>query len=243
MRNKIRLNLLPLMEMMNPSIMETIQETGMRLSEVASIYHRDREEAKKQKVLHLSEGFMRISIADVQDDIAPISFLHELLFPLGFNHSQIKDIYRCLSVPQSGKRFYAKEWEVIRDRDALLIQRMASDDVLPELLVEEMERTTSFVIPKDKHIACLDADKVSLPLIVRKWKQGDKFVPLGMTGKKKVSDYLTDKKFSLFQKENQYVVCCGEDIVWLVNERPDNRFCVTNQTERILLIQIKKDGQ
>ena len=243
MRNKIRLNLLPLMEMMNPSIMETIQETGMRLSEVASIYHRDREEAKKQKVLHLSEGFMRISIADVQDDIAPISFLHELLFPLGFNHSQIKDIYRCLSVPQSGKRFYAKEWEVIRDRDALLIQRMASDDVLPKLLVEEMERTTSFVIPKDKHIACLDADKVSLPLIVRKWKQGDKFVPLGMTGKKKVSDYLTDKKFSLFQKENQYVVCCGEDIVWLVNERPDNRFCVTNQTERILLIQIKKDGQ
>ena len=243
MRNKIRLNLLPLMEMMNPSIMETIQETGMRLSEVASIYHRDREEAKKQKVLHLSEGFMRISIADVQNDIAPISFLHELLFPLGFNHSQIKDIYRCLSVPQSGKRFYAKEWEVIRDRDALLIQRMASDDVLPELLVEEMERTTSFVIPKDKHIACLDADKVSLPLIVRKWKQGDKFVPLGMTGKKKVSDYLTDKKFSLFQKENQYVVCCGEDIVWLVNERPDNRFCVTNQTERILLIQIKKDGQ
>ena len=243
MRNKIRLNLLPLMEMMNPSIMETIQETGMRLSEVASIYHRDREEAKKQKVLHLSEGFMRISIADVQNDIAPISFLHELLFPLGFNHSQIKDIYRCLSVPQSGKRFYAKEWEVIRDRDALLIQRIASDDVLPELLVEEMERTTSFVIPKDKHIACLDADKVSLPLIVRKWKQGDKFVPLGMTGKKKVSDYLTDKKFSLFQKENQYVVCCGEDIVWLVNERPDNRFCVTNQTERILLIQIKKDGQ
>ena len=99
------------------------------------------------------------------------------------------------------------------------------------------------MIPKDKHIACLDADKVSLPLVVRKWKQGDKFVPLGMTGKKKVSDYLTDKKFSLIQKENQYVVCNGEDIVWLVNERPDNRFCVTNQTERILLIQIKKDGQ
>ena len=84
--------------------------------------------------------------------------------------------------------------------------------------------------------------KVSSPLTIRKWQVGDKFVPFGMTGKKKVSDYLTDKKFSLLQKEKQWVVCCGEEIVWLVNERTDNRFRITDKTKRIIKIQIKKDG-
>lgn len=240
MRNKIRLNILPLMKELNPSVLETIQETGSRLAEVASIYHRNRGEVLKQKVSVPSEEMMRISIADVLSDIAPVSFLHELLFPLGFNSSQIRDIHRCLSVPQSGKRFLSKEWEVIRDRDELLIQKMGIKESLPELWMEEMERTDAFVVPRDRYIACLDADKVKHPLMVRKWNVGDKFVPFGMTGKKKVSDYLTDKKFSLLQKEKQYVVCSGEDIVWLVNERTDNRFRVTEKTARVLVVRVVK---
>ena len=242
MRNKIRLNVLPLMKELNPSVLETIQETSFRLTEVAAIYHQNRDEAIKRKVSVLSEKAMRISIQDIWNDSAPVSLLHEVLFPLGFNSSQIKDINRCLSVPQSGKRFLTKEWEVIRDRDELLIQKIESEDDIPELLVEELEMTPSFEIPKHKEIACLDADKVSLPLTIRKWQVGDKFVPFGMTGKKKVSDYLTDKKFSLLQKEKQWVVCCGEEIVWLVNERTDNRFRITDKTKRIIKIQIKKDG-
>ena len=237
MRNKIRLNLLPLMKELNPSVLETIQETSYRLSEVASIYHQNRQEALKQSVSVPSDKLMRIPIAGVLNDIAPVSFLHELLFPLGFNSSQIKDIHRCLSVPQSGKRFTAKDWVVLRDRDDLWIQRMESEEPMPELWVEEMERTDVFVIPKDKHIACLDADKVKHPLWIRKWSVGDKFVPFGMTGKKKVSDYLTDKKYTLLQKEKQYVVCSGEDIVWLVNERIDNRFRVTEKTRRVLMVR------
>jgi tRNA(Ile)-lysidine synthase len=96
------------------------------------------------------------------------------------------------------------------------------------------------VITRNKYIACLDADKVEMPLTIRKWQTGDKFVPFGMTGKKKVSDYLTDRKMSLYQKDNQYVVCSGDHIVWLVNERSDNRFRITSQTKRVLLVQIKK---
>jgi len=236
MRNKIRLNLLPLMKELNPSILETIQETSFRMSEVASIYHQNRQKVLKQKVSVQSEKLIHISIDDILNDIAPISFLHELLFPLGFNSSQIKDIYRCMSAPQSGKRFTSKDWVVLRDRDDLLVQKIESDESLPELIIEEIERTDSFVIPKDKHIACLDADKVIPPLCLRKWQVGDKFVPFGMTGKKKVSDYLTDKKFSLLQKEKQYVVCSGEDIVWLVNERTDNRFRITENTKRVLMV-------
>ena len=243
MRNKIRLNILPLMKEVNPSVMETIQETTFRLSEVAGIYQQDRMEAIAHKVTFLSPEMFRISLTDILEDVAPISFLHEVLSPKGFNASQIRDIFRSLSSSQSGKRFFTTEWEVLRDREYLWIQKKGSSQLIPELIIEEIERTPSFVIPRDKHIACLDADLLNHPLTIRKWEKGDKFIPLGMNGKKKVSDYLTDKKFSLFQKENQYVVCSGEDIVWLVNERSDHRYRITDSTQRILLIQIKKDGQ
>lgn len=242
MRNKIRLNILPQMAELNPSVMETIQETCVRLGEVAAIYHLNREEALKQKVTTLSEKTMCLSIDAILNDVAPVSLLHECLYPLGFNSAQVEDIYRCLDSQQSGKRFYAKEWEVVRDRNDLLIQKIETENFLPELWIEEKTMDASFVIPKDKHIACLDADKVNQPLTIRKWQTGDKFVPFGMTGQKKVSDYLTDRKFSIIQKEKQCVVCCGEKIVWLVNERSDNRFRITEQTRRVMLIQIKKDG-
>ena len=243
MRNKIRLNILPAMKEVNPSIMETIQETTFRFSEISNIYQQDRTEAIAHKVTSTSPDLFRISLVDVLDDVAPLSLLHEILFPKGFNGSQIQDIYRTLSSSQSGKRFFSAKWEVLRDREYIWIKKKTPTQSIPEIMMEEIERTPSFVIPRDKHIACLDADKINRPLTIRKWERGDKFVPLGMNGKKNVSDYLTDKKYSLFQKENQYVVCCGEDIVWLVNERTDHRYRITDNTQRIMLIQIKKDGQ
>ena len=239
MRNKIRLNILPLMRELNPSVAESIEETAQRLSEVASVYHRDRAEALDRKVVCLSPVVQKVAIRDILADIAPLSFLYELLSPLGFNSCQVKDIHRCLSVPQSGKRFLSKEWILLRDRDELLMQKKDAADVsVPALQVEEMERGDSFVIPRDRRVACLDADKVVLPLVVRKWRKGDRFVPLGMKGKKNVSDYLTDRKFSLFEKEKQYVVCSGDDIVWLANERCDHRFRVTDATRRVLLLRL-----
>ena len=243
MRNKIRLNILPAMKEVNPSIMETIQETSFRFSEISNIYQQDRTEAIAHKVASTSPDLFRISLADVLEDLAPLSLLHEILFPKGFNASQIQDIYRSLSSSQSGKRFFSTEWEVLRDREYICIKKKTPTQSIPDIMMEEVERTPSFVIPRDKHIACLDADKINHPLTIRKWERGDKFVPLGMNGKKNVSDYLTNKKYSLFEKENQYVVCCGEDIVWLINERTDHRYRITDSTQRIMLIQIKKDGQ
>ena len=243
MRNKIRLNIIPVMKEVNPSIMETIQETTFRFSEISNIYQQDRMEAIAHKLTSTSPDLFRISVADVLEDLAPVSLLHEILFPKGFNGRQIQDIYRTLSSSQSGKRFFSADWEVLRDREDLWIKKKTPAQSIPEIKMDEVNRTPSFVIPRDKHIACLDADKIKQPLTIRKWERGDKFVPLGMNGKKNVSDYLTDKKFSLFQKENQYVVCCGDDIVWLVNERTDHRYRITESTQRIMLIQIKKDGQ
>lgn len=73
---------------------------------------------------------------------------------------------------------------------------------------------------------------------IRKWKPGDVFIPFGMTGKKHVSDYLTDKKFSLSEKEKQWILCFGEQIAWLIGERTDNRFKVNENTKRVIIVRI-----
>mgnify|MGYP000816801237 FL=1 len=103
------------------------------------------------------------------------------------------------------------------------------------LVMEEYDYTSEFIIPKDKNTACFDADKINKTWEIRKWKPGDVFIPFGMTGKKHVSDYLTDKKFSLSEKEKQWVLCFGEQIAWLIGERTDNRFKVNENTKRVII--------
>ena len=238
-RNKIRLNLLPLMKEINPSVAESIFETSKRLTEVADIYNRERRETVSEKLMKLSESSYRLSIHDLKEDIAPLSLLHEVLTSLGFNAAQETDIWNSLKKDQPGKRFFSSGWEVLKDRDFLLIQRRCEEESIPELSIVELETNPDFSFMKDKRVAYLDADKIVKPLKVRKWMKGDKFVPYGMKGKKKVSDYMTDRKFSLLDKEKQYVVCCGDDIVWLVNERSDNRYRVTETTQKILMLKLK----
>ena len=239
MRNKIRLNLLPVMKGMNPSIMESIQETAQKLSEVANIYNQNRAEILEKYIQKTKKGCM-LPIKIIQEDSAPLSLLHEWLGKHQFNPSQIKDIYQCLKQEQSGKRFISKDWELLRDREELILQPKQNKEKAPEISMETIEIDNNFVLIKDKQMACLDADKVTLPLEIRKWKNGDKFVPFGMNGQKKVSDYLTDKKFSLFQKEKQYVACSEGKIVWLIGERTDECFKITDKTKRAIILRIKE---
>lgn len=240
MRNKIRLNLLPLMETMNPSIVETIQETAQKLSEVADIYHENRQFTLQNTVKEGKNNEKSMFIKEVLEDVAPLSLLHEWLSPKGFNSSQIKDIYLSMKTEQSGKRFLSSDWELLRDRENLVLKPRILEEKTPVLDIKTVEITPNFTLLKDKNIAFLDADKVVLPLEIRKWKQGDKFVPFGMKGKKKVSDYLTDKKFSLFEKERQYVACSEGKIVWLIGERTDDRFKITENTKRALALKIQE---
>ncbi len=235
-RNKIRLRLIPLMEEINPSVRHSIAETGNHLSEAAYIYNRYIEE-KKKKVLS-EEG---INIRGLLDEETPRILLFEILHPLGFNTSQIDDIFQSLTA-QPGKLFVSATggYKVIKDRIMLIIKRSEqNNDTKPQLTYELKDYTPEFCIPKEKNIACLDAGKATQPLTLRKWQHGDRFIPFGMKGRKLVSDYMTDKKFSLARKEQQWVLCSDENIVWLVGERIDNRFRVDEFTKQVLLVSIR----
>lgn len=235
-RNKIRLKLIPMMREINPAIKDRLSQTGNYLSEVAAVYQHAIEEGKSR--VRTNEG---ISISALLSEPSPSALLFELLSPLGFNSSQIDDIMQAVIAGQSGKQFTgSKEWRVVRDRDFLLINNIGKEEnTTPpfRLVFEEKEYTPGFTISKDKRIAYFDADKLNGELITRKWKQGDTFIPFGMTGKKLVSDFLTDKKFSLVQKENQWVLCCEEKIAWVIGERTDNRFRIDHTTRRVMVVR------
>ncbi|WP_300729965.1 tRNA lysidine(34) synthetase TilS [uncultured Bacteroides sp.] len=234
-RNKLRLNVIPQLEEINPSVADSIMETARRLADVETVYRKAMEEACER--VRISEH--EFSIVQLQKEVAPQSVLFELLHPYGFNASQLKDIYRSLEA-ESGRLFYSDAYVLLRNRDTLQLKRREElvEHAVPVLHQRIVERDASFVLSKDPKIACLDADKLKGELTLRKWKSGDKFVPFGMKGFKKVRDYLRDRKFSLFEKENQYVVCRGEDIVWLVNERTDNRYRVTDETKRVMMLWV-----
>lgn len=233
-RNKIRLNLIPMMQEINPSVKESIFNTAEHLSDAAVLYKRCIEEGKLR--IQTEKG---ICIDALMQEPAPETLLFEILHPLGFNATQVNDLYHALN-GQPGKVFKADGWRVLKDREQLLIEPL-QEATPPVLETKEYIYTPDFVIPRDKETACFDADKLLHPLSLRLWQQGDSFVPFGMKGRKKVSDYLTNLKLPLSHKEQQWVLCCGEDIVWLVEERTDDRFRIDEKTKRVLIIKVNKN--
>ncbi|WP_195660839.1 tRNA lysidine(34) synthetase TilS [Bacteroides nordii] len=235
-RNKIRLNLLPRMQEINPLVKEHIIDTSNYLNDVNRIYNKGIKEGKQRVI---EKGNIRI--VPLLKEPSPEALLFEILYPLGFNAAQTKNILAMLE-GQTGKQFISKDgWRVVKNRELLLIDKKEKQENPPFCLIkEEKEYTKDFIIPREKHIACFDTDKLIGEINLRKWQTGDIFIPFGMKGKKKVSDYLTDRKFSIIQKENQWVLCCGDKIIWIVGERTDNRFRIDEKTKKVTVFKMSE---
>ncbi len=235
-RNNIRLNLLPLLREINPGVDKNLIHTSDALRQVSLIYDQAIEDAKER--VQTQEG---IRIGALLKETAPETVLFEILYPLGFSPEQVRSIFRALP-GQPGRQFAgSRGWRAIKDREMLLLVKTDTHkEIAPfRLVTQTILRTPDFVIPREKQIACIDADKIHAPLEIRKWQPGDKFVPLGMKGKKLLSDFLTDLKYSLPRKEQQWLVCCDNQIVWVIGERIDDRFRIDEKTERVMRISIK----
>ena len=229
LRNKVRLELLPLMEQINPAASEHIWATSQRLDEAYTLYSQSIEEGRRRVLT--PQG---ISIQALKQEPAPATLLHEILSPMGFNSAQEADIMKALD-GQSGKLFQTATNLLVKDREMLLIYNLEEPQP-PKLYSHKEKVNANFEMSTDKKTACLDASKVTQPLSLRPVQPGDAFIPLGMKGRKLVSDYMTDNKFSLIQKRNQWVLCCGDNIVWLVGERIDHRYRITPETEEVLIV-------
>jgi tRNA(Ile)-lysidine synthase len=195
-RNKLRLNVIPMLETINPSVSDTIAETARRLADVAQVYQEAIQAARK-RVMPDGET---IDIPALCRESGAQNLLFELLYPLGFNAAQVSDVFRALH-GESGRMFHSREWTLLIDRDRLIRRPSGEVEPQPELCVERMEVDTDFLVPHTNEEAYIDASMVHGELTLRKWQSGDKFIPFGMKGFKSVRNYLRDKKFSRFEKE------------------------------------------
>ena len=235
-RNKIRLNLLPLMEEINPSVKDGLVKTASYLNDVSKVYQQAIKESIDRIFITPEK---EISIEKLMNEPAPQALLFEVLSPLGFNSTQVEEVYGSLN-GQPGKRFISSQWQVVKDRDLLLIEKVKTANDKPQIIFEEVLLTKEFVIPKDKNTACFDANKFKGVISIRKWEKGDYFIPFGMKGKKLVSDFMTDSKFSLLKKEQQWVLSCNDQIAWLIGERTDNRFRIDDSTQKVIIAKLGK---
>ena len=235
-RNKIRLNILPLMEEINPSVKDGLVKTASYLNDISKVYQQAIKESIDRIFITPEK---EISIEKLMNEPAPQALLFEVLSPLGFNSTQVEEVYGSLN-GQPGKRFISSQWQVVKDRDLLLIEKVKTANDKPQIIFEEVLLTKEFVIPKDKNTACFDANKFKGVISIRKWEKGDYFIPFGMKGKKLVSDFMTDSKFSLLKKEQQWVLSCNDQIAWLIGERTDNRFRIDDSTQKVIIAKLGK---
>ena len=235
-RNKIRLNLLPLMEEINPSVKDGLVKTASYLNDISKVYQQAIKESIDRIFITPEK---EISIEKLMNEPAPQALLFEVLSPLGFNSTQVEEVYGSLN-GQPGKRFISSQWQVVKDRELLLIEKVKTANDKPQIIFEEVLLTKEFVIPKDKNTACFDANKFKGIISIRKWEKGDYFIPFGMKGKKLVSDFMTDSKFSLLKKQQQWVLSCNDQIAWLIGERTDNRFRIDDSTQKVIIAKLGK---
>ena len=235
LRNKIRLDILPLLETINPQARLHILQAAERIDK-AIPYVRQAMETARSHVM--SADGLSINTHALLSEHDPETLLFYILQPLGFNAAQTKSLMETLLNGQSGKTIKSNQWRAIIDRKHILLSPLDSEKKTPPHISTEDISSEGFQLIRDKNTACIDADKIRFPLQMRHWESGDWFIPLGMKGRKLLSDYMTDRKFSLLQKEKQWVLTSGKDIVWVIGQCIDNRYRITPHTKQIRVIRL-----
>ncbi|MFV0555158.1 MAG: tRNA lysidine(34) synthetase TilS [Mangrovibacterium sp.] len=234
-RNVIRHQIIPLFESLNPAFRQNAVRTAANLQGVSEIYF---EEMNKRQVAIINNN--KLEISALKSFIRPDVLIYEILAAYGFNASQCADVLQSLD-GDSGKVFFSNTHRLIKDRTHLILSECQKDSEEPiSISVKVANRQADFTFSTNPYQAELDADKLCFPLHLRKWHEGDRFQPLGMRGSKLLSDFFTDLKLSQLEKEQQWLLCSGEDIVWIVGRRIDDRFKITAQTKQICRVEYKQ---
>lgn len=237
-RNKLRNKIIPLLEEINPSLVQTLNTTAERMQEIKQIY----EETIQNQLIKLVEKD-RIAIAALEKETFPLSILYEWLLPYGFSNTIASDTMATLANTEE-KIFYAEDYRLVKSRGYLILvplkeKKKETYEILETGVFEpvrlHIEVYSGKIIP-NKNIAYFDRKKLRFPLTLRHWEEKDRFHPFGMKGSKKLSDFFKDMKLNTLQKEAQWILCQGEQIIWVVGLRADERYKVDDMTKEIIKI-------
>jgi tRNA(Ile)-lysidine synthase len=252
------LNIIPLLEQINPRVKDNIFKTSTYLDDVYQIAegfiedyisHRDDIGLLRKG----SQSYGSVGFKSILGFPKPQLLLYHILKEFGFNSIVSEEVLRNIQQNVIGRIWYSKTHEVLIDRDVLLIEPIEHTVLNPIKIPEGgtyvynghkfkfsvLNIESDFNLAKENDHITIDFSHLSWPLIIRPIKNSDRFVPFGMKGSKLVSDYLTDRKVSLFDKRRQLVLTDKEDqIIWLVGHRIADRYKVNKDTKSVLDVHL-----
>ena len=215
------------------------------LNEVFDVFSEVIDKRKSEIVSSYKDG-ISIDIGKLVKDKNDNILMYEILSPYGF--SETEKVLKSAK-GESGKVFYSETHKLLIDREKIFVSKRKKSEV-EKIFIEKEESKINFplklafsisentnVIPNE-NIAKIDFEKLTFPLTLRKWKEGDYFYPLGMNGKKKLSDFFIDNKLSLFEKEDIWILCSDQKVVWIVGSRIDDRFKITENSKKAYIAEL-----
>jgi tRNA(Ile)-lysidine synthase len=250
-RNYFRHQIIPLVQNVFPEAVSNLGDNINRFAEIEQLY-RQSIDLHKKKLLEQKGNEIHIPVLKLKKTAPLQTMVYEIIKDYGFTAHQTNEVIKLLD-SETGRYVQSKSHQVIKNRNWLIITENQSvdsstfiierEDKLIEfrngLLEMKFSSADGFKMVNDSLQASIDADKIKFPLILRQWKQGDYFYPLGMPKKKKISRFLIDQKLSKTDKENVWVLETDKKIVWVVGMRIDDRFKLTASTKQVLHVSVK----
>lgn len=251
-RNKIRHLVIPVLKEINPSVETTLNETAGRMGEAYDIITEFISELYKKLLIH-DNNILKINIKKLKKYAYNDTIIFELFRQFGITSNNLKDLKNILK-GKSGVQVITATHRLIKNREEIIITELPLNDrgTVYANNLEELKKAMSFKLVKiddvtpgfrirtDPGYAFLDYQKIRYPISLRNWKPGDFFYPLGMKSKKKMSDYMIDRKYSIPEKEKLMILESDGNIVWLIGERIDNRYRITRNTKKALIIKAQR---
>ena len=243
-RNKIRHQVVPILKELNPSFLDSFENTLQNLNQAQSLVE-DASRIVYRKVVKDVDNQKKIDLNELLQLPNYQAYLYQWLMPFGFSAWQ--DIYNLVEA-QSGKQIFSEHFRLLKDRETLIIEPK-SVKISDDFFIHENQSQLNFPLKlsfcnvdditiNDSKTIFVDAKTLKFPLQLRKWQEGDYFYPFGMNGKKKISKFFKDEKISVIDKEKIWLLCSENRIVWIVGKRMDDQFKVTENTQTIIKIQL-----
>ncbi|MBE0391847.1 tRNA(Ile)-lysidine synthase [Flavobacterium sp. 7E] len=250
LRNKIRHHVVPLLKEINPQFMEAFQKTQTYLQEASELVE-DASIMVYQQVVSQQEDDFHINLKELLKLPNYKSYLYQWLHEFGF--TAWDDVYNLVD-SLSGKQVFASDYRLLKNRGVLILSKINEDAATEGYFIHEdlqevnipLKMTFSKVDATafdSNRIIFVDSDKLTFPLEIKRWQEGDSFQPFGMNGKsKKLSKFFKDEKLSLIEKEQLWILWSGEKIVWIIGLRQDERFKIDTTTQNKLKIALETES-
>jgi tRNA(Ile)-lysidine synthase len=256
-RNKIRQQVVPVLELINPAFQYSAGESIQHLKDVEVLYNFAIEKISKELLKYKNDDkgdFVEliIDIDKLKKSPAPTTVLFEIIKQYGFNSTNANQIIQGLN-NQTGSLFVADNYKILIDREYLIVEKNRNinqttqvdrNSIGQNISIEGGQITFSIlsppptIFPKNKNIAFFDLSKIQWPITIRHWKEGDNFQPLGMKGRrKKLQDLFSDQKLTRLEKEKVCIMENNGEISWVIGIRPDERFKVNSETLHCLVVE------